>query len=409
VLWTYLRLRAAPAASAVRAAAWAGAAAGLVFLTRSQDGLLLLLPGLELLLRLRRPIDRAPALRALGSLVAAFTVVALPQAIVWQVMFGRPFLVPHQQLHGPAFMDLAHPRLADALIDARGGLFATHPVLIAAVVGLVLLARRDPRYVLTVAPILAAGWYVNASVFDWYHVRRYTGLVPLLAPGVATLLAPVAGSVLAMALAAFLAWRYDLAVDALRPRPGHPVPVRNAIVHAGDDVAAGTYRLLVPHAPGVAVRVLAAYTGERLLEDAMTRVDLGGDPALLRLPEPARHLSEPVFEDGEAARWVTERDARLALPLDAPGGVVLRLRARPLETAQPQSMEIRWNGTLLGRAALAPGWSEYRFDVPAEAMRRGTNVMELWFERAPIYHRVRGTGPRQVRPAALSALILNRR
>src|SRR6266536_5300408 len=50
VLWTYLRLRAA-AEAAPRAAAWCGAACGLVFLARSQDGLLLLLPAIELALR----------------------------------------------------------------------------------------------------------------------------------------------------------------------------------------------------------------------------------------------------------------------------------------------------------------------------------------------------------------------
>jgi hypothetical protein len=106
---------------------------------------------------------------------------------------------------------------------------------------------------------------------------------------------------------------------------------------------------------------------------------------------------------------VTDRNARLALPIDAPGGVVLRLRARALETPDSQSMEVLWNGVSVGRTPMVPAWSEYRFDVPPEAMRRGTNVLELQFERAPIYHRVRGQGPREVRPAALARLTLNRR
>ena len=157
------------------------------------------------------------------------------------------------------------------------------------------------------------------------------------------------------------------------------------------------------------MRLLAAYTGERLLEANSSHVDLGGDDVLLRLPEPARHLSEPAVEDGVAARWVTDRDARLALPIDAPDGLVLRLRARALETPEPQAMEVLWNGVPVGRSEMAPAWTEYRFDVPPEAMRRGTNVIELRFDRAPIYHRVRGQGPREVRPAALSLLTLNRR
>jgi len=278
-----------------------------------------------------------------------------------------------------------------------------------ALIGLAILARRDPRYVACLTPILLAQWYVNASVFDWFHVRRYTGLVPLLAPGLAMIAAPLARVPVLAAALVFLAWRYDLAVDGLRPLPGQPVPVRAALARVADDVAVRTYDLLAPRAPGLAVRLLASYTGEALLEGASTRIDLGGTPALLQVPEVARHLSDPVYEDGEAARWVTDRAARLALPLDAPAGVVLRLRARPLETPEPQSMEVVWNGVPVGQSPMTPGWAEYRFDVPAEAMRRGTNVLELRFERAPIYHRVRGTGPREVRPAAISLLLLNRK
>jgi hypothetical protein len=410
VLWTYLRLRDATArAEAARAAAWCGVACGLAFLARSQDGLLLLLPGIEVLRRLRLAPDRPVAARAGTALGVGFAVAALPQILAWQAMFGRPLLVPHQRLHGESFMSLAHPRLLDALVDARGGLFLTHPLMLAAVVGLVVLLRRDPRYVAAVAPIVLAMWYVNASVFDWYHVRRYTGMVPLLAPGLAVVVAPLARAALPMAVIALLAWRYDLAVDGLRPLPGVAVPVRSALTRVADDLAAGSYRILEPRAPGAAVRLLAAYTGERLLEASSSHIDLGGDDVLLRLPEPARHLSAPTVEDGVAARWVTDRDARLALPIDAPDGLVLRLRARALETPEPQAMEVLWNGVSVGRSEMAPAWTEYRFDVPPEAMRRGTNVIELRFDRAPIYHRVRAQGPREVRPAALSLLTLNRR
>jgi hypothetical protein len=409
VLWTYVRLRATEAETSPRSAALCGLACGLAFLARSQDGVLLGLPAIELALRLRAAADRRRVLRAGAALGGAFALTALPQVIVWRVMFGRALLVPHETLHGAGFMDLAHPHLLGALFDARGGLFASHPVTLAAVVGLVLLARRDARYVLALVPILLVGWYVNASVFDWYHVRRYTGLVPLLAPGLAVLVQPLARWPIVMAVLAFLVLRYDLAVDALRPLPGRRVPVRAAVARVADDVAADSYDLVEPHAPALAVRMLGAYTGERLLAGDTSRIDLGGAPALLRVPLPARHLSEPVVEDGERARWLTEKDARLFLPLDVPGGIELRVRARPLEAPEPQSMEVVWNGATVGRAAMVPGWSEYAFEVPAAALRHGTNVVELRFERGPIYHRIRGTGPREVRPAALSILTLTRR
>jgi hypothetical protein len=408
-LWTYLRLRLAEdERPAMRAAAFCGVACGITFLARSQDGLLLLLPGVEIALWTRTVARRRTAVRAMAALAVAFAITALPQIAAWQAAYGRPLLVPHQRLHGSTFMSLAHPRLVDALLDARGGLFATHPALLAALLGCLLLVRRDPRYLLAALPVILGEWYVNASVFDWYHVRRYTGIVPLLAPGLAVLLAPLAGAVVPLIVLALLAWRYDLAVDALRPLPGHAVPVRSALARVADDSAVGVYHLLEPWTPGAAVRLLGSYTGERLLEGTSSHIVMGEDPVALRLPEPARHFSEPEAEDGEVARWVTDRDARLVLPLDAPEGVVLRLRARALETPESQSMEVVWNDVSVGRTTMAPAWTEYRFDVPASAMRRGTNVLELRFERAPIYHRVRGRGPREVRPAALSQIILNR-
>jgi hypothetical protein len=57
---------------------------------------------------------------------------------------------------------------------------------------------------------------------------------------------------------------------------------------------------------------------------------------------------------------------------------------------------------------MTPAWADYRFRVPAEAVQLGTNELVLAFERTPIYRRMRGTGPRRVRPAALANLTLHR-
>jgi hypothetical protein len=57
---------------------------------------------------------------------------------------------------------------------------------------------------------------------------------------------------------------------------------------------------------------------------------------------------------------------------------------------------------------MEPAWREYTFEVPPAAVRLGTNSLVLRFARAPIYFRMRGEGPREVRPAALRVLTLNR-
>src|SRR5262249_40953736 len=61
VVWTYLRLRRTPPAEGARAAAACGVACGLAFLARSQDGLLVFLPGLRLALRPRGAAPRRGA------------------------------------------------------------------------------------------------------------------------------------------------------------------------------------------------------------------------------------------------------------------------------------------------------------------------------------------------------------
>jgi hypothetical protein len=406
VLRAYLALRERPDA---RRAAWAGAACGLLFLTRSQDGLLLALPAGELLLRLRPAGERRAASGALLAFAGAFVLGALPQLAVWQAMFGVPVLIPHKRLHGAEFMHLDQPQLAGTLFSERGGLFSTHPAMLLAVIGLVPLARRDRRYVLLVLPPLLVGWYVNATVFDWYHVRRFTGAVPFLAPGLAVALAPVARlGVGAMALIAFAFLRYDFAVDTLRPLPGAPVPVRAAVRETADSLLRDGYRLLEPPAPRAAVALLGGLSGQPDLGEGTSVIDLGGDPAVLRLPAKARNFSDVAVEDGVRCRWIRDQDARLFLPLGRVSSLGLVVRARALETVEPQALELVWNDHPLGKQSMTTSWADYRVEVPAEAVRVGTNVLVLRFDRAPIYHRVRGTGPREPRPAAVATITLSR-
>jgi hypothetical protein len=406
VLRAYLSLRARPD---VRNAVGAGAACGLLFLVRSQDGLLLSLPVLDLAGRAVRGPDRRGPTKAALVTIAAFAVTALPQVLVWQVLFGVPVLIPHKVLHGAQFMHLDRPELLGTLFSPRGGLFVNYPAMLAAVAGLVILTFRDGRYVAAILPALLVGWYVNSTIFDWYHVRRFTGMVPFLAPGLACLIAPLtrAGPVLP-ALLAFVVLRYDLAVDTLRPLPGVPVTARGAWDEVTRSLTAEAYRAVEPVSPRQAVRILGLLTREPVLEDGATTIDMGGEPAVLRLPLRARNFSDPEAEDGVRCRWVRDRDARLFLPLSKPSALVVTIRARALETLEPQFMEVDWNGHRVGRLPMSTSWADYAVTVPADVVRAGTNELVLRFDRAPLYRRMRGQGPHEVRPAAIAAITLAR-
>jgi hypothetical protein len=190
--------------------------------------------------------------------------------------------------------------------------------------------------------------------------------------------------------------------------PGDPAPLRAVLREAADGMAADAYRLLEARSPKLAVGLLAAYTGEPVLEGDTTRLDLDTSPAVLRLPQPARHLAAVSVEDGEPGRWVSDREARLFLPLRWSGPITVTVRARSIETEAPQAMEALWNDAPIGRQPMSAAWADYRFHAPAALVHSGTNALVLRFDRAPIFHRVRGVGPKEPRPAIIGSITLVR-
>jgi len=253
-------------------------------------------------------------------------------------------------------------------------------ITLLAVLGLVALAFRDARYVVAVVPVLLGAWYLNASVFDWYHVRRFTGVVPLLAPGLAVVIAPIARVGVVAALIAFAFLGYDVAVDTLRSVPGDPAPVRQVVREMGDGLAADVYVVLEPIAPNAAVRMMARYTAQPTIGRDPVRIDLAGE-MIVRLPVRARNLSAPSNLDGVPCRWVRGDEARLFLPVVARVPLTVTIFAAPAETAAPPMIEVSWMETPIGGRPMAPGWAEYRFEVPEQLVRAGTNVVTLSFRR----------------------------
>jgi hypothetical protein len=57
---------------------------------------------------------------------------------------------------------------------------------------------------------------------------------------------------------------------------------------------------------------------------------------------------------------------------------------------------------------MQPAWADYRFRVAPSAVREGTNELVLRFDRAPVFRRVRGEGPKEQRPAMIASITLHR-
>jgi hypothetical protein len=87
--------------------------------------------------------------------------------------------------------------------------------------------------------------------------------------------------------------------------------------------------------------------------------------------------------------------------------LIVSVDARALETPLPQTIEAHWNDCVLERQTMEPSWRIYRFHAAAECVRAGVNQVVFAFERTPVYRRVRGFGPHQVRPAAFAEITLH--
>jgi len=393
-------------------ASWAvkaGLSCGLVYLVRSQDGLLLLVPAIFAFDSWLSHRNLGRMLREGAATLAGFASLAWIQSAVWWSMFGTPFLVPHKVLHGEGFAVPATPKLLEMLLSDRGGLFSTYPVTLIAVIGLPFALRRSRPWAAAALLVLLLQWRLNASIFDWYQVRRFTGTIPLISLGLVMVTPRLArAGVLAGALVLLLVHQYDVAVDSLRPLPGTPVPVQRGVREAADSIASPVYEGLEALSPKVAVAFLEGYTGSPLLLTGRSDLDLGRDDWWMRLPRPARRFSEVETEDGSLCRFVDGREARLWLPLRGQGELRISFEIRAIETDTPQEFEVEVNGVSLGRQEIAPSWQTARFVLPETVWREGTNEIVLKFEQAPLFFKLRGYGARAYRAAAIRKITFHR-
>ena len=119
-----------------------GVLAGLAGLVRSQDLIILIIPGLELLDGIReRRWSLAAACRRLAVLCIACAAVFAPQVWAWQTIYGTPVLNPHG---GSAYFRWAEPAILQTLFSTRQGLISWTPIVLFAVVGLPLAVSARP-------------------------------------------------------------------------------------------------------------------------------------------------------------------------------------------------------------------------------------------------------------------------
>ncbi|MBI1815734.1 MAG: hypothetical protein HYR72_12195 [Deltaproteobacteria bacterium] len=167
-----------------------GLAGALVALVRWQEGVVLVVPIIELIVRIHR---RQPSIADLAgnalALTAGFAIGFVPQMIMWATVYGTPLIIPQ----GSNFMLWASPHPLATLISSRHGMLSWHPVLLLAAFGIVPLWRRQRALALVAVGSFLVQLYVSSAAADWwagdaFGGRRFTGLLPLFALSLAALL-----------------------------------------------------------------------------------------------------------------------------------------------------------------------------------------------------------------------------
>ena len=169
-----------------------GVLGGLATLVRSQDIIILVIPGIELLAGIRDGRwSFGGACGRLALLGIGCAVAISPQLWAWQAIYGTPVLNPHG---GGDFFGWTRPAILQTLFSMRQGLLSWTPVVLLAAAGLPRLVRRDPLLGWAAVITLLLALYVNAAASMWwagagFGARRFVSCMPFLAVGLSALLA----------------------------------------------------------------------------------------------------------------------------------------------------------------------------------------------------------------------------
>jgi hypothetical protein len=387
---------------------WAllGVLIGLAGLIRWQNVLFALLPGvdaLRLLWTAARGGDRAGVRRTvIGSAVflACAFAAFLPQMFAWHAIYGSFFA---RSPVGPRIRWF-QPRVVDILWSARNGLFSTTPIAYLSAIGLLIFAVARPALGIPALLAVLVMVYFNACIQDWWGSagsggRRFDGIIPLLALGLAAFLERAADVVRRHAVASVTAILALLALGNIAQvgaaeqgavRIGEPLAFDRAwaaqarVFHRwfGNPFAYPA-SLLFAVRNGVSPGDYDLLSTNRFLADPLQpygRLDVGSDGDDWLLVE-GWHAPE---RDGAVTfRWAST-PAVLRVPLDhaATLRVQVRLHAFAYPNAAPQSLTIDANRHACAPLPVPPDWQTLECTLDASAWRAGVNAVSLAFAYA---------------------------
>lgn len=373
--------------------AFLGAAIGLAGTVRPSHVIFGLAPLTLLIAKSAETRDAKGGVQRFGVAFAGILVGGSPQLLYWLVRSG---------LEGPpgSPMQWSDPNLSKILFSSQHGLFAWHPITILGFVGVPLLWRHSKVSTVALALVVLSYWYANASITSWwggtaFGMRRFVGMLPFFAPGIALAgalifrtfakrpLIPAAALVFAFcfynhALAKqfrehwfdpgpAISWEAVWSVMAaqFQNQYGHPFSVpANYWFAWKHGVEPAQYDLLGGHLEdekelNVTGRAMNTYLGDGWQRRSRRTIVDGGMYAALH------------------------KNCSLVLPLT--GGYTYRLSLGltvPKGMTEQQGVSMSLNGTPLGAAPLSQvKQTNAEVTLPQEAVIDGLNRLEIVFDR----------------------------
>jgi hypothetical protein len=392
VLWLWDRDR-------ERRGGWAqfllGLALGLAMCIRWQNGIFLILPAVEWLVRPWKA--RAvgwEALRSGAALGTGCLLGALPQLVAWKVIYGEWLL--RYPPHGADFLRLDHPFVLETLFSTRHGLLSWTPVFWAGFLGLVPLVRRRGALGWPLVFPIVLMTYVNMCSGDWwaggsFSNRRFDSLLPPLALGFAAALETARWwlvrrpeTVPALAAAIAILWNVTLVeqvrlgltpADATTDFPR--LAARGAEIFSASLGSPPTWpaswafawsRSRPPSQYDLLVGRYLFYRQNNLEGRIPLASDAEEDVSLL-----GEGWGRIEVWNGAPARRVMGR-ARLFAALDVAEDLEIEIRAVS-DTACETLLEV--NGRVAGKIRVGADWTESRVRADADLWRRELNDVVL--------------------------------
>lgn len=347
-----------------------GVLGGFAMCLRWQNGVLLVLPALELAERLvRRELPWRRVFAGAALMAVGTAIGAVPQLWAWKYIYGA-YLLPHPP-HGADFLRLGHPYVLQTLFSSRHGLLSWTPVFWLGFLGFVPLLKRRARLAWPLLLPLLLMTYVNACSGDWwagasFSNRRFDSQLSIFSFGFAASLewlrraiAQRPSVVPATLAALFIGGNLDLGARA-GAALGSPTTWPASWVFA--------WRHRRP--PAQYDRLVGRYLFYRQ-NNMKGRIDLGTPDDEVMLGEGWGPWETHAGINGRTVLG----SARMFAPLDVPED--LGVRVRTCARTEGVGVVIRVNGREAGRFDALTTWNEHEVYAPAALWRRELNEVVI--------------------------------